>query len=294
MSESSPTVHEVFSRDHRSREKQLLLEREFFARVFLPNRTIKTTCANRLHDLNHCLNGPIRELRIPVLKIMDIAVSSGVSTVEWREHLRSQGVSCHITATDLTIEAVHSSLKFAPNNATLRDRSNRLMHFDICGRGCPPHQSGFHLHTIPQAVAESLIGCANLLGLVNHKKVSLLSRDFSSCEDITAVEDDLFLDNSKFRGRFDVVRVANLLNLAYFSIGELEQLIRNVVGRLAPRGLLAICRTHSDGNNHGSIFKLDKSGVIDRVGQGSEVEDMVLAAIAKKRSFAASLLDVDK
>lgn len=281
MSESFPTVHEVFSQAHRSPETQQLLEREFFARVLLPNRTFKTTNADRLHDLNHCLDAPIQELNVPEIKIIDIAVSSGVSTAEWYEHLSSQGISFCMTATDLTIEAIHSRLSFAPNNATLRDKSSRLMHFDIFGMGFPPHRSGLHLHIFPQALAESLIWCASRLGLVKHNKISLLSREVSSCKSITIVEDDLSLDNPEFRARFDVVRVANLLNLAYFSIAELEQMIRNVVDRLAPDGLLAICRTHANGNNHGSIFKLNKSEltVIDRIGQGSEVESIVLAAM---------------
>jgi len=50
-------------------------------------------------------------------------------------------------------------------------------------------------------------------------------------------------------------------------------------------GVLAVCRTDSNGSNHGSLWRLQADGSLEllgRVGRGSEIEDLVHG-----RSFAS-------
>ena len=115
-----------------------------------------------------------------------------------------------------------------------------------------------------------------------------LSRDFAASAatailsrgTISFVEDDVFDAGSKAQlGRFDAIRAANILNLAYFSEAKLRAALDNLVGMLkGPGSFLILCRTHDDGSNHGAMFRLNENGTLDavlRVGDGSELEALV-------------------
>src|SRR5271157_2641182 len=95
-----PTTQEVFLNDLPVCPEQDALEAQFFQRVLLPNGTFKTTSPNRLDDLNRFVLPYLQEIAERPLKIMDIAASSGVSTLEWYDSLKSQGIDCDVTATD--------------------------------------------------------------------------------------------------------------------------------------------------------------------------------------------------
>jgi hypothetical protein len=47
---------------------------------------------------------------------------------------------------------------------------------------------------------------------------------------------------------------------------------------LRPDGLLIVCRTVSDGTNHGTVFRSGNGSfeVVARIGSGSEIEDLVV------------------
>jgi hypothetical protein len=98
-------------------------------------------------------------------------------------------------------------------------------------------------------------------------------------ESLTILDDDLLFPGS-FADRFHAIRAANILNRSYFSDETLRTMVANVRTRLAPQGILAICRTHDDGVNHGTVFRLNEAReleVISRIGTGSEIEDLVTA-----------------
>ncbi|CAK0760950.1 hypothetical protein WCLP8_3250001 [uncultured Gammaproteobacteria bacterium] len=79
-------------------------------------------------------------------------------------------------------------------------------------------------------------------------------------------------------GPFDVVRVMNVLNLAYFDDATVEAAARTLAGWVADGGLLLIGRSDGD-TNRATLFC--KTGptlwVVDRLNDGSEVERHVLA-----------------
>lgn len=256
MSRERPTASEFLSSPYDPQ-----LEREFFGRVFLPNRTVKTTDANRLDDLNAIVLPHIDALPIRPLRILDVAVSSGISTAEWHESLI--GIEHEMTATDLCINA---TLRGNGKFSVLQDSHGRVLHFDMLGKGCPPYQQGVHLHALIHTftVAASKIASKS-------EPVKLLSKRVNG---LAAKEDDLTKPNPPdFVGAFDVIRAANILNLAYFPEVTLRTMIANLKHRLAPNGLLIICRTVKGEGNHGTIFK--ESQPIARIGNGSEVEHLI-------------------
>ena len=90
-----PTTREVFGPLQTPVAQQDQLETEFFERVVLPNGTFKTTKPHRLDDLNQAalpfLTGLAADSQ--PLRIMDVGISSGVSTIEWHEQLAAASAS---------------------------------------------------------------------------------------------------------------------------------------------------------------------------------------------------------
>src|ERR1700739_2105034 len=100
------------------------VEYEFFRRVVLPNGTFKTTLANRLNDLNQAVLPYIARIAERPVKILDVGISSGVSTLEWHDQLLAERITCDITGTDLTIYA--SLVSFARQLSVLIDGNRNI------------------------------------------------------------------------------------------------------------------------------------------------------------------------
>lgn len=66
----------------------------------MKNGTYKITLAHRLEDLNALVNSLLP--RRP-LKIVDVAVSMGISTLEWVEALDNAGIEHSMTAGDVFV-----------------------------------------------------------------------------------------------------------------------------------------------------------------------------------------------
>ena len=241
-----PTTRAVFSRPPLPSPHQEALEFEFFRRVALPNGTSKTTVANRLNDLNQALLPYLARIPDRPIKIIDVGVSSGVSTLEWHEHLASQHIPCDITATDVTIHA--SLVTFASPLALLIDPKRNILHLDILGRGSHPGTTGpYGLFT---ALLRMLLRGAMLVerplpplrGQVREsakgrfltcEPVTLLTRRFVPHDSLHLLEEDLLAAGQpQFKGAFHVVRAANVLNRSHFSERQLLQIIDNLKNRL--------------------------------------------------------------
>jgi hypothetical protein len=251
------------------------IEKAFFCRVFVPNRSVKTTYAKRLDDLNAVAFRHIARISESPVRIMDVGMSSGISTAEWRDQLAASKINFDLTGTDLTIDALlYSYSKFG----LLFDRKGNLLHFDLWGKGWPPHQRGIEFHYLRQLLTSSVFHCASLLGgKIETTPVKLLSRGFSDNGRCRAIEDDLAIANPPaFKRAFHVIRAANILNLAYFAESTLRTMLTTLKERLKDGGLLLVCRTDGTTNN-GTVFKLSSSQLVavDRIGAGSEIEPLV-------------------
>jgi hypothetical protein len=287
-----PTTRAVFSKPPLPSPRQEALEFEFFRRVTLPNGSFKTTTANRLNDLNQALLPYLRRIPDHPIKIIDVGVSSGVSTLEWHEHLASEHIPCDITGTDLTIYA--SLVTFAPLLALLIDAKRNILHMDILGCGARPSSTGFHA---PVTVLMRILlrgamlierPLAPLQGQVREsakgrfltcEPITLLTRRFVDGDSLHLLEEDLLAasDQPQFRGAFHVVRAANVLNRSYFPERQLLQIVQKLKSRLKENGLLIVCRTDDTGRNHATICEYSGGTfrVLHRLGNGSEIEDLL-------------------
>ena len=244
----------------------------FFTHLLLPSGAYKTTFAGRFADLD----AQVAELLAgrTEVRLLDVGVSSGVTTLEWIEGLESRGVSCLAVAADLV---VHARLARAPLlGEVLVDDQGRFLQsagkFGVLGR---PYGGG------PKAlVARALDVAARSAsgGGSRGEPVQLVTPRLARRDDCEIVEHDVFADRPAWRGRFDVIRAANLLNLAYFSPEAIRKALRLLASYLAPGGLLVLCRTDiATRTNHASILRHADSGGLEtvaRLGAGSEVEHL--------------------
>ena len=275
-----PTVQEVFFNRLPVCPEQDALEAQFFRSLILPNGTFKTTSPNRLDDLNAFVLRYLQEIPDRPLKIMDVAASSGVSTVEWYEHLRSHGIPCDITATDATVHAI--LMTNGSSLAMLVDRHQNILHMEVFGIGIIGRAK--RIRRIPLWIlgtaVTAIFKAKTMLGTrpeADH--VALLSKRFSQTSCLRMLEDDLSHTNRPdFLQSFHVIRAANILNCAYFPADILAKFVAIIRERLKENGLLIICRTEHTGKNNATIFRATPNGGFDRIARfndGSEVESII-------------------
>ena len=243
------------------------LEQELFNRIMLPNGTVKTTSAHRLDDVNRWVMPYIQRMQNRPVDIMDVAASSGVSTQEWDDYLSGSGVAAKIVGTDISVDVLH--LRGFLLEAVL-DKKLNVIHLAMMNRGMPP-KARFPL---------SLVTALGKLGVRTKfafgQKTGPVRLVSKSVRTVKIVEDDLLDENDAVSGVFDVIRVANLLNLAYFKSDILKAMMRMLRRRLRREGLLIVCRTHKDGSNHATLFRVDEDSwrPLARLGGGSEIESI--------------------
>ncbi len=265
-------------------------EDAFFGSLCLPNGTHKTTYRRRLSDLDELVQGLLPRHR--PLEIMDVAISSGLSTVEWLESLERAGITCRLVAGDALVDACLISL--GGWLKALVDRTGRLLQLDIAGHAVrlPPPRRRDRVRYFPllrlmshiaRANAPTVRSCcgsgqAAYAPFLTFRPLKLLSPSLAGTDRIEAVEDDILRDRH-FLHRFDVLRAANILNYCYFDPETLEKMLVNLRERLRPSGLLIVCRTMPEGMNHCSVFRLGVDGrfsLIAELNEGSEITGLVL------------------
>jgi hypothetical protein len=288
-----PTTRQVFGARFSSSAVQELLEREFFERVALPNGTFKTTKARRLDDLNHTVLSHLPQVSGRALKIMEVSISSGISTLEWHDFLSENRIRFEMVGTDLTVYT--SLVSLAPQLEALIDRSRNILHLDAFGCGLHPRGDGLvgfaagmirmlfeaamtidkNLPALQGRVRESALG-----HLLKCEPVTLLTRGFFERESLQVFEDDLLGDERpEFKNAFHVVRAANILDRAYFSDQALTRIAAKLKVRLKPNGLLIVCRSMDNSKNNATIFEAPAGAglrVLSRLGTGSEIEDLLV------------------
>lgn len=299
MSRLKPTIREIFRTDPGTRDAatQEDYERNFYSRLKLANGVYKTTHTRRFDDVDAVLNPLLPTGRR--LEALDVGVSSGISTLEWLAALRAHGIDAHVLGGDLDIEAYR--LSAGQWLDVLIDKTGYLLEIDLGSRSITNHQRHPWLRHVLLAAPVWCLGAAFraywalnpklrhhvasgggelALGLgVRCEPLSLLSPRLREDADLEFIEDDIVTETERFRGRFDVIRAANVLNF-YLDRAMLARMLATLRDRLRPGGLLVICRTNMHQRNLGTIFRLTADRtleVVSRVESGSEIERFVLS-----------------
>lgn len=281
MTATVPTAFEIYF----AGQQRLDSEREdlFFHSIRLRNGTYKSTAHHRLDDLNEFVMKLLPRER--PLEIMDVAVSSGVSTAEWLLALESAGIECHMLAGDAVVDA---RLVCLGTLRALADKTGHLLQLDAGGRAIrlPPPRRRDRLRYAPLiALLRAATRLFDLRSQVTQHRfgatcrpVTLMSPSLTRLPRIRTVEDDILHDTG-YAQRFHVLRAANILNLAYFDVATLTRMLANLRSRLLPGGLLIVCRTSATGINNATVFTLGADGRFETtacLNEGSEIVDLVL------------------
>ncbi len=262
------------------------LERRFFSNLRLPNGTVKMTYPGRLDDVNAGLLPFLSPA--DSLDIMDVAVSSGISTVEWSDFLTRHAIAHRLVAGDLVVDAELASWRGRVAVVFQKGGREPLL-FEI-GQVPIPIRS----ERIPAKLLRPLVfsvlrsfgrrGRAasssklwSRLGFC-YQPIPLVTTDLRQNPLIQVIEDDIAIPN-RFTGAFDVIRVANLVQRIYFDDSYLNRILRNLHLRLRDGGILVLCRTLETGVNRASIFRRTGGGfrLEESVNEPVEVCDLVLA-----------------
>jgi hypothetical protein len=286
-----PTAHEVyFSGLQGNIDEVEVLERYFFANIRLKNGTYKRTYSHRLDDLNDLVLRFLPPDR--PLKVMDVAVSSGISTLEWMDHLQQAGIEHHMTASDITLEAALVSI--GKNLRVLVDSTGYPLQFDIRGKAIPNPPGGANLarYGLDLLVIKAVLALGVHGFGVNYTPIDLVSPRLVRPSNLRLVEEDS-LYSTGFQKSFHVLRAANILNRYYFTDGQLAGILARLGSRLMPGGIFIVCRTNDHRRNHGTIFLLNGAGrfeVLARIGNGSHIEDLVVGIAPPPKSNNVNMI----
>lgn len=258
-------------------------ESRLFKLITLPNGTTKNTSPNRLDDLNEFVHPYLSNLSSPLLK--DVAVSSGISTLEWMKHLEANNVQAVITATDLFVKAflVMKSCSVAilcdrNYNPVLVEAWNSFFRTSF-PKGSFRYRWGKLISKITEALWMHKMTEEKLQHNGRMIPVELLTSGLRSSKAISFSEEDILLPPPKKEiEKYDAIRAANILNKVYFSPAEMEQILSNMASQLKQGGLLIVCKTDDEGSNHASLFTLEGNRflLLKNMNGGSEIEDHVL------------------
>ena len=258
MSDLHPTISEFIKSNFDPQ-----MESRFFGWILLANSSYKATNPHRLDDLNAAALPLIREIPERPLEILDVAVSSGISTQEWYEQLVDGGIETRLTGTDAVVNAFR--LKMGPADCLL-DKDQHVIHLSLFEKAIKPK------------VVKWLRPCGLNLAFRMAAKLGRKPDSFPlvsrAVKDVAVVEEDMESENENERSRFHVIRAANILNLVYLPEERLQRVVKLLLRRLRPNGLFIVCRTNEDGSNHASIFQFDGERLTlrHRLGSGSEIE----------------------
>ncbi len=268
------------------------LEKSFFDCLRLKNGVYKTTYAHRLDDLNARLADYLPAAR--PLQVLDVAISSGVSTLEWVESLEEASLDYHMTGIDLTTSGLMVS--FGNRLHTVLDRTKWPLLFEIDGRWVsnPPRKRHLLRHFFSLALIKSALfvwgqrygeaeagRMERVLGMPTRTRaINLVTPRLANHPRVTIHEGDI-LTESWQQGEFHVIRAANILNRSYFDNDALTRIVLNLRRHLTPDGILVVCNTDTDEEavNHATIFALraDRQlNVLSKLNGGSEVENLIL------------------
>ena len=253
-------------------------EHDSFTYFRLYNKTFRTTKVNRLDDVNVLANNYIPETR--PLQVLDLAISSGITSVEWKNILDKDGIENNYLATDATLYGTR--VKLGPLTLLFEEVNNKkqyLLQVDLFGYACP-NASGSRWRNVICRVFSNLTKTCVFKGtqvyIIDPAAIKINESDNS----FSLKQINLFEINHKLTTSFfNVVRAAKILNKAYFDDVHIKHALNNIKDVMANNSLFIVVRTHLDGSNHGAYYHLKnkKYQCVGVIGEGSEIHELIVS-----------------
>ena len=257
-------------------------EAAFFKTLRLANGSAKTTADSRMDDLNALIASCWRDKTFRPTEILDVGVSSGITTAEWLDQLSAAGFKVRIIGVDLALRA--NIVPLWPGAYAIERDGHVLGHiiFGVPIRTWRRRRDYATGYAVISALA-SKIATRHSRRTRAPQSLLLISPRALRHEGIEWVEDDVLAPNpERFIRRFDAIRAANLLICGRFDTNQLQRAVANLKERLTgPGARLIVNRTLKHGSNHATMFRLTDTNCFEaeaRLGEGSEIEDIVLRA----------------
>jgi hypothetical protein len=275
-----------------------LRESEFYSRLKMSNGTFKMTRPARFDAFEANFGPAIGARRERIRRVLDVGVSTGVTTLEFSKFLRGLQIDARITATDLYIDA--ALMDAAPGVRILSDAEGWPLQYDVFGIPVRPwirRLDYVTLAALPLTLARLLAHrrAKALIARGAAQPVRMLTRETAETDRVEFIENDVFAPTPSLERRFHLVRAANILNLTYFPAERIAVALGNLRRYMAgPGSMLWISRNGVNGGESGTLFELRGDGrfeVLSRAGEGSEIESLVLgmAEVAPARPAAQQL-----
>ena len=285
------------------RQRTILFE-EISHRLRLASGIYRTTYRGRFRDLDLVALRWLQEFfsTAPELFVEDRAASHCLTSAEWAAALFDVFPHTRFQASDRIFHLLEAS-RPAGQDAFILEPDGSLLQYVNPPFVLPLNESEpwyYVWNHWLRARARRLAASARISTLP-HNSVSGEWR-FREISHIHPIAATLAARDSRFRictrSVFDpspeachALRTMNILNLSYFSAERLREAAQVVFASLLDGGLWIVGRTlQEDFTNHASVLQKrgDRFHVLDRVGRGSEIEDLALETRADQSSVAPS------
>lgn len=268
------------------------LEDDLYSHLKTSGGTWKTTTHHRLDALNAALFEVVESSAFRPEVVIDIAISSGASTLEWLNEFNQRGYDIKLIGTDLTMTVYIARL--SPVVAMVIERSAHVLQIELLGRGylseCGRRDwvSGFCFF---KAILVALLrlrlwsrGISQPISLEAARRnpdvlegpflcVSPLLRNNRA---VLLIDDDILAPNDPtLLRRADIIRLANILQPSYFAPDQIRTAVENVRDRCRGEGSLVVVCRNDDQEINGSILRMSATRdfvTLKRIGLGSEIE----------------------
>jgi hypothetical protein len=260
------------------------VEDALFRSLRLQNGTWKVTEAGRLTDVDDVI-----AQHLPAadpLRVCDVGISSGVTTVDWFHDLQRHGREFSMTAIDRDLNGF--LIDVGGFMTVLADRTGFPLQYSsrVAVHGVATRRDRLRQplrRAVSQALVRRAINTARRDAVTESRSfgvhircqpVMIVSPRLTELE-VTLEERDL---GDLAAETFDVVRVANVLNRSYFSDETLRHMTASLLASLRPDGILVIARSPPGQANVATIFRASTGHgleIIARLGGGHDIEGLV-------------------
>lgn len=263
-------------------------EARFFGGLRTGNLTFKRTGEARLRAIDLALIECLDREDARIETVLDLGISSGVTTAELAAAMLQSGRSIRTTGTDRALAARIVDLPLGCR--ALVEPMGCVLQYEVMGRAVRPWSRRLDYLTgmvvVRNIVNRALGPIARARGtaLLAGDTVALVSPRLVQSDAVRLLEDDITIRNPALERGFDLIRAANILNRHYFEPADLLRAVNNVRSYLrGPGAWLLVLRTHGESDHRGTLFRMadDRTlSIVERWGTGSEIEAMFLQSDA--------------
>jgi hypothetical protein len=251
-------------------------ENELYRSIKTSNGTRKSTEPHRLHLIDDLLFDTVSRLKLIPRCVMDVGVSSGVTTLEWMREFDKRDLPVTMIATDLAMKVY--MFQIGRNICALTETNGHLLQMEIFGKPIYAYRRRRDYFTGGVIWRNALCGFARsrLSKCLRQGPYYLVTPALRGQDRIVLLEDNILAPSPKdLTGCVDIIRIANLIQRVYFTDNEIRRCVQTIRERCRGENSLVIVCRNKPGGLEGSILRLTdrKEFVVEaRLGPGSEVE----------------------